>query len=35
MEEMAKTEGKDFAGLSLEEKEGYWVKAKKEEGFRG
>jgi MazG family protein len=35
MEEMTKGEGKDFAGLSLEEKEGYWVKAKEEEGFRG
>lgn len=28
MEGMAAVEGKDFAGLSLEEKEGYWVRAK-------
>lgn len=28
MEELAKAEGKDFAGLGLEEKEAYWVKAK-------
>jgi MazG family protein len=34
MEEMAKTEGKDFAGLGLEEKEALWVRAKKEEGRR-
>lgn len=29
MEAMAKSEGKDFAALSLEEKEAYWVRAKK------
>jgi tetrapyrrole methylase family protein / MazG family protein len=35
MEAMAKAEGKDFAGLGLEEKEGYWVRAKKDLGARG
>lgn len=29
MEEMARKEGKDFAALSLDEKEAYWVRAKK------
>jgi hypothetical protein len=29
MEEMARAEGKDFAGLSLDEKEAFWVRAKK------
>lgn len=35
MELLAKKEAKDFAGLSLEEKEELWVRVKKEEGFRG
>jgi MazG family protein len=34
MEEMAKTEGKDFAGLGLEAKEEYWVRAKKDLGAK-
>jgi hypothetical protein len=32
MEAMAKAEGKEFAGLSLEEKEAYWQRVKKEGG---
>jgi MazG family protein len=34
MEELAKAEGKDFAALSLDEKEAYWVRAKKGLGIR-
>jgi MazG family protein len=32
MEILAKTDGADFKALSLEEKEAYWVRVKKEEG---
>lgn len=35
MEALAKAEGKDFAGLGVEEKEVYWGKAKKDLGARG
>ena len=32
METMARAEGKEFAGLSLDEKESYWVRVKRGEG---
>ncbi|MDQ3002606.1 MAG: nucleoside triphosphate pyrophosphohydrolase [Fibrobacterota bacterium] len=35
MEKLAQSEGKDFAGLGLEEKESFWIRVKGEEVLRG